>query len=758
MLAMNSPATATAATQAHAEPIAFPAIERYFDVSLFLLVVTGLVAVISTGKMDPVSTALPLIALLWKGIRVFRRQGPELSQRTATSLVLAYLLFFPLDLWFLSRSLASDAPNPTLYAGLLAAIHLLIFATLVRLLSARSHRDQLFLAMLAVTCMLASAILTVDTAFLVSLGIFMLISVSTFIALEIRRSATGAITPPLDPESPSANRLHRAVALTSVLVAVSALVIGGAIFFLIPRFTTGYLSALSLRPSLMTGFTDNVTLDQIGEIKKNSAVVMRVHIDGEAVRAINIHWRGIALTTFDGHRWFKPPSEHIALIPTSAGDYYLGNALLAPGEYSTMSYSVLMEPVATDAIFVAPRIVELHGFFTPGVDRAGSPQRSQFLMMDGTGSLTNPSRNEIRMRYEGVSHVPTVPLAKLRAAPTDYPDEIRNFYLQLPKQLDPRVQRLADEVTARSNNPYDKAANIERFLRNGYAYTLDVNMPPNVDPLPYFLLQKRAGHCEYFASAMAVMLRAEGIPSRFVTGFLPGEYNDVGGDYIIRASDAHAWVEAFFPRYGWITFDPTPPGTAPPGGMFARMALYWDWFQYNWNEWVVSYDFGHQMTLAQNVQRGSQAWAAQLKTYYQEKRRQVLAYLLALDRRAEKSRYSLPVILVLLLVVLGAMRGRAIGGYVHARWSLRAHRKGTLPPELAALQYREMLKMLERRGWRKLPAQTPLEFAAVIPDSLLNLRVAQLTELYQSARFGAHPAQASEMSSLLTGMKAMLRK
>jgi hypothetical protein len=327
----------------------------------------------------------------------------------------------------------------------------------------------------------------------------------------------------------------------------------------------------------------------------------------------------------------------------------------------------------------------------------------------------------------------------------------------LPK-LDPRVRRLAEEVTVRADNPYDKAASIERFLRTGYAYTLDVNIPPGVDPLPYFLLQKRAGHCEYFASAMAVMLRAEGIPSRFVTGFLPGEYNDVGGDYIIRASDAHAWVEAFFPRYGWITFDPTPPGNARQGGLLARIALYWDWFQYNWNEWVVSYDFGHQATLAQSVQRNSQAWFAQLKTYYQEKRRQVLAYLLVLDRRAEKSRYSLPVILALLLAVLVGLRGRAIGGYLRARWSLRAHRKGSLPPELAALQYREMLKLLERRGWRKSPAQTPLEFAAAIPDAQLNFPVAQLTELYQSARFGAHPAKASEMSSLLAAMKETLRR
>src|ERR1700677_1179879 len=120
----------------------------------------------------------------------------------ATGLVLAYFLFFPVDLWVVSRDLAQGAPNPALYAALLAAIHLMLFATLVRLFSARTNRDFAFLAGLAVTCMIASAILTVETTFLIALAIFLVLAVSTFVAREIRRGGDNAISPPFEPGSP----------------------------------------------------------------------------------------------------------------------------------------------------------------------------------------------------------------------------------------------------------------------------------------------------------------------------------------------------------------------------------------------------------------------------------------------------------------------------------------------------------------------------------------------------------------------------
>jgi transglutaminase-like putative cysteine protease len=726
------------------------AVQRYFEVSLFLFVSTGLLAVISTGKLDFVSVLVPSIALAYKGIRVWRGRGPEVTQRVATWLVLAYFLIFPADLWVFSRNLAVGAPNPTLYAALLASIHLLVFATLVRLFYA-------FLAVLAVTSMLASAILTVETSFVIALAIFLVLAVSTFVALEIRRSAAGAVSPPVEPGSRLALQLNRALALTSVFVAVSALAIGGVLFFLIPRFTTGYLAALNLQPSPLTGFSDDVSLGEIGRIKKNTSVVMRVRIEGDSGIAENVHWRGIVLTNFDGKRWFTPSGGQTVIAPDESGEYSLWPVTLTPGDYVTLRYTILMEPIATDAIFVAASPETLRGRFGSEGERAGYRPRNSFLFVDKTGSIFNPVHNYAKVRYEATSDLPKVASAKLRKAPAIYPDAIRETYLQLPA-LDPRIKKLADTITAKSHNEYDKAATIETYLKTKYSYTLDLTGAQTNDPLPQFLFVRRAGHCEYFAAAMTVMLRAEGIPARYVTGFLPGEYNDLGGDYIVRESDAHTWVEVFFPGYGWMTFDPTPAATdAKRGGFFERVALYWDWFQFAWSEWVVNYDFTHQTLLAQNLQRSSRDLGERAREYYLVKQQQAMRLLIAVDRRIEASPYFLPSILIILVGLLVYLRGRWVIAYAVARLSLRARRGGNLTSSLAALEYREMLRLLEKRGWKKAASQTALEFAAAIPSPELAAPVAQFTELYQSARFGDHPAPVREMSALLRAIRDKLR-
>ncbi len=730
------------------------AVQRYFEVSLYLLVSTGVVAVISTGKLDWISLVVPPVALAYKGIRIWRGQGPEISQRIATWLVLAYFLVFPADLWVFSRSLAEGAPNPTLYAALLAAIHLLLFAILVRLFSARTNRDYAFLTVLAVAAMLASAILTVETGFLVTLAVFLVLAVSTFVAMEIRRGASGAVSPPVEPGSPLARQLNRALGLTSVLVAVGALVLGGAIFFLIPRFTTGYLSALNLQPNALTGFSDDVSLGEIGRIKKNTSVVMRIRFDGDPARGADVHWRGIVLTNFDGKRWFTPVRDEEILTPDSTGDYLLIRRQLPRGQNAPLHYTVLMEPVATDAVFLVAEAEQLRGRFA--VD-TGYQSRRSYLLVDKTGSVFNPFRNFAKVRYDATSGIPGAAPAQLRRASSFYPEEIRTTNLQLPP-LDPRVKRLGDEITRNSKNEYDKAANVERYLKTRYGYTLDLTGPRTDDPLAYFLFVRRAGHCEYFAAAMTVILRAEGIPARYVTGFLPGEYNDLAGDYIVRESDAHAWVEVYFPGYGWVTFDPTPADPdAKRGGILGRIALYWDWFQFAWSEWVVNYDFVHQMTLAQNLHRSSRDWSDRVRAYSRIKEQQVVRFLLALDRRVEASPYLLPSILVFLIALLIYVRGGSMIRYVVARWSMRAGHTGDLSAPLAAFEYREMLRLLEKRGWKKVESQTPLEFAATIPEMDIAAPVVELTELYQSARFGARPARVEQISAVLRSIREMLR-
>jgi transglutaminase-like putative cysteine protease len=732
-----------------------PAVQRYFEVSLFLLVSTGILACVTTGKLDILSVVIPVVALAYKAVRIWQDRGPELSVRVATWLVLAYFLFFPLDLWVLSRTLSASAPNPALYSALLAAIHLMLFATLVRLYSARTNRDYAFLAMLAVTCMLASAILTVETSFLVALTIFLTLAVSTFVALEIRRGADNAVSPPLEPGSPLAYQLNRALGLTSVLVAVSALLIGAAIFLILPRSTAGYLGALNLQPTLMTGFSDNVVLGEIGEIKKSSAVVMRIHVAGDPDLAEDVHWRGIVLTDFDGRRWFTPTHEQIVLSPDPTGEYRIGSPTPPSGRSITFHYTVLMEPIATDAIFVAPHVESLRGRFANDSERVANSRRPGFLLLDQTGSLFNPFHNSAKVRYEATSILPLVPPSELQMASKDIPEPISSTYLQLPT-LDPRIKQLAEQITAGATTEYDKAARIELYLKSHYRYTLDLTGPRTADPLAYFLFTRRAGHCEYFAAAMTVMLRDLGVPARYVGGFLPGEYNDVGGDWIIRASDAHTWVEVYFPGSGWITFDPTPPGNEKRGGLFDRLSMYWDWFQFAWGEWVINYDFAHQINLAQNVQKTSRDWTENVRRYYHAKQTQALDLIVALDKRIEASPYFLPSVLCFLVALLFYLRGRAMLGYLMARWSLRARTRGNATASLATLEYREMLRLLEKRGWKKSPSQTAQEFAAAIPAPEVAAPVTQLTALYHSARFGDRPAPAQQMSALLRAIREMM--
>src|SRR6202140_697594 len=191
------------------------ALNRYFETSLFLMLLVSVLSLVSTGKLDLVTIVVAPAALLVKGYRWWHGHGPELNHGTATFLVVVYFLYFPVDLWWVSRMLSSDAQNPVLFSALLAAIHLLLYAMIVRLFSASTTRDYLFLALLAFSAILASAILTVDTAFLLFFLVFLALGVSTFIGLEMRRSADGAACPQIESGTFPARRLHTALGLTS---------------------------------------------------------------------------------------------------------------------------------------------------------------------------------------------------------------------------------------------------------------------------------------------------------------------------------------------------------------------------------------------------------------------------------------------------------------------------------------------------------------------------------------------------------------
>jgi hypothetical protein len=740
-------------------PAHLSALRRHFEISLYFLLLTGVLTLVSTGKLDLVSIFLFPMALLFKGYRWWRGMGAEISNRVATRLTIAYFVFFPVDLWVISRILARGAQNPGLYGALLATVHLMLFAIVVRLYSASTTRDYLFLTMMAFTSMLASAILTVDTMFLVFFLIFMALAVSTFVGLEMWRSAQGAVTPPIEEGTGAANRLHNSLGITSAGIALGSVAIGAVIFLLLPRFHGGYMSGFNLQPTLVSGFSNDVELGEIGQIKKSSMVVMRIRVDGGLDAARGVHWRGVALTEFDGKRWFNLPHEPTTLTPSANGWFRLNSEKIDPHAAGLpIHYTVLLEPISSTALFFANEAESVRGRFNSENDSSSFGQRRAFLLEDAMGGVFNPYNNFSRMQYEARSVVPTPPPAAVRTAGTEYPASVLETYLQLPA-LDPRITELARQIGARGVTPYDKARAIEGYLRAHYGYTLDLTGPPPADPLAYFLFEKKAGHCEYFAAAMTVMMRSLGIPARYVNGFQTGEYNDVGGDFVVRASDAHSWVEVYFPTYGWLTFDPTPPGDEKPLSMFARLAHYLDWFELQWSEWIINYDFVHQFTLAQNLTRVSRDWGERVRTAFASARRRATDYVELLQARALRTPAAVPGtigIIALLAASILFLQPR-VRQRMMALWHLRMAPGGEMTPHLATIQYNEMLRLLAGRGIRKKASQTPIEFAASLPDRNLAAPVRELTTIYQASRFGGQAADARRASSILSQIQSIPR-
>jgi len=732
--------------------------ESFLRGALFFLVLTAVLTLVSTGKLDPFTTILVPLAVLYKGYRWWRGHGPELQQSTATRLLLAFLVVFPLDAIFLSRTLVAGSTNVELYATLLAAVHFLLIVTVVRLYSAATDRDAIFLAMLSFASVLASAVLTVDTNFFFLFVAYFLFGVATFLGLEIRRSALGAVYPPLHADAARQRRFYRAISLAAFTVAIGAIFFGSLLFFFFPRVSAGYFARTGFQPSLMSGFTDNVELGQIGEIKKDSTVVMRVKT-GHAVNYPLLRWRGIALTTFDGRRWFTKrrwPELHAA----GEGGWVTFDE---PQELETpvvgeLRYTVLLQPMDSDAIFAPVQVVQLRGNFSNKPDSFTGIARFGSLGLDDTGSISNPARNYSQIQYEGVSLLPAPRPAKARLAGTDYSPAIRATYLQLPDRLDPRIPKLAQQVTAAAKDPFDKAIAMESYLRRNYGYTLSLAGKPGADPLAQFLFVTKEGHCEYFASAMAVMLRTLGIPSRAVNGFLPGEYNDVAGDYIVRASDAHSWVEVYFPGSGWLTFDPTPSSDNDSYGLFSRLNLYLDWMQLNWNEWVVNYDWAHQSLMARNMRQNSADYSTAMRDWFRRMQDRGMSGLKSWQSAHPKFGVVFPALLVLLLVVLRLDWIRSFARWARLSLQMRQPARQRDNPQLASRLYAEMLRALAKRGFARKETQTPSEFAATLaPQPSLASAVGEFTALYAQARFGGATCDAFRLRGLLEEIRAAAR-
>jgi hypothetical protein len=688
-----------------------PEIHRYFEIALYLLVLTGFVTLASTGGLDVLTVLLAGAALLVRGYLLTRGSTWLVAESWTGSLTLGYIAFYLADYFLISGEF------------LHATVHLVLFVMVVRLFSARQDRDFYFLSVIAFLMVLSAALLTVDSVFLLAFAAFMLTAVVAFILMEMRHISTKAkVHSPDWGGRPTQRKMARSLVVASPLLVLCILLGAAGIFFLLPRISAGYLSAYAPRGEITSGFSDTVRLGRIGEIQQSSAVVMHIQIDGDAQGSFDLKWRGVTLGNFDGRTWSNNREQHP--VPQS-GD---GHFMLLPGYPNPMHgaqrpihYRVLMEPVGMNVFFLAATPQSLEGNY------------SRVAMDDGEGVFDLDPEHPVS-RYEAASDIARPGAEELRRAATVSPPGELSSYLRLPRVVDGRIPQLAQQATASADNNYDKALALENYLRTHFGYTLQLSRFAPRDPLANFLFERKQGHCEYFASAMAVMLRTLGIASRVVNGFRTGEFNDLTSQYVVRASNAHSWVEAYFPDHGWIAFDPTPGASIPPRTGWSRVMLYVDAMASFWREWIVNYDAGHQQTLAGDARSGSRRLVWGLRHWW----RVHYEALLVAARRGKSTLAGSPLrwciggalsAIMFLLLVNARRLGEAIE---ERRLAARPERS---PRQAATLWYGRMTENVARRGWRKSPAQTPGEFVARIDDAVVRERVAEFTRRYESARF-----------------------
>lgn len=288
------------------------------------------------------------------------------------------------------------------------------------------------------------------------------------------------------------------------------------------------------------------SLELSGAIRLGDQMVMRV----EAPFGRRYYWRSRVFDTYQDGNW---TSQAIKRVPYVDARFVVGQSpdTLAGREPVQQTYTILMN--ASRLVYTAPQPASIE-----------LPVRVDARFLDAAETqmnlyVTRPLRIlERGESYTATSTMSTATATELRASGTDYPQWVLQTQLYVPPTVTGRTLALGQQIVEEAGavTAYDRAKAIERWLRENISYNESIPQPPaGQDPIDWVLFDLREGYCNYYASAMIMMLRAQGIPARMGAGFAQGEWD--GSGYLVRERDAHTWVEVYFPGYGWVEFEPT---------------------------------------------------------------------------------------------------------------------------------------------------------------------------------------------------------
>jgi transglutaminase-like putative cysteine protease len=731
----------------------------------YLLAASAVTTLCSSGAVPlPTLALLVLVAVCSWFVEPGTRMG-QLLERASLVLSVVALAFFGLSLYQVIQSF----PEP----DLTPVLNLVLFLLGYKLFLRRNNRDYLQIYILSFVLVLAGAWLAQSVAFVVAFVVYVILATWTLTLFHLRREIEDNYLVKHLPESGSekvtaARVLNsrrvvgRSFFLSTGLVAVAVFVGAALVFTLIPRVGLGFLSG-GFRPRMnIVGFSDEVMLGHHGVISgDNQTVVLWVKVpriaamdDHDRQRTIpQLYWRGTVYDTYLAGQWLRshrketetlldelpaldggklwwlrsqegPPNQSHAR-PQTALAQYDEQEIQVVGLAHPVAFA-LDEPIA----FRVPPPAE-GSFIGVGVYPRYSGEVALRLMRLLTRAQT-PLKDFAGASYIAYSRNPMfgrAPVGRGRTLAELTAEGQLQSYLDVPPSLTARVKELALSITAGKPTPMAKAVAVVEWLRKTHGYTTDLKRDTSIaDPLEDFLFKQTAGHCEYFASAAAILLRLAGVPTRYVNGFLGGEWNEIGKFLVIRDGRAHSWIEIYLGSAGWMRLDATP--SAGPSSRIGKLRQLFDSVEFYWSRWVIDYDASRQIELARRLGGGVGSGHAGFS---------------AIDwKRVGRWGLGSSLAAVMAFIIVRRLRKR------HGRaGSARAARGPRGTPPIFRL-YERALGRLAKRGWQRLPAETPREFANRLAAAQIAgaPAMARLTEHYGAARYGERDIPDSVVAGL----------
>ena len=681
------------------------AVERFFQIALLGLLCAAFGALVSTGRLDAQTIVVIGVGLGLRAVTLTGRIKIDPGPRTISLMAAAAIVIWVADRIFFSRDFS------------LATVHSAALLATVRIVIARSNRTFAFSGILAFGAIVAAAVLAEGAGYFFWLALFLLLAVAVLASGEVRRGFQRNDFIVVAGQA----QVTRPLAWVAILATGGLLVIALGLFLAVPR-TARAAAGFFPHGARLSGFSTSIDLGRFGAIGKDNRPVMHIRSYSGPLPA-GLLWRGTALTDFDGKRWTQMAVPVMEVTPRRTvvvADRLQRSRL----DGNRMLYRVDVDTSDSGILFIAG-VPEFINIDTPRLRR---------LWEDTYRALPVEGQP---LRYE---------ISAWAGAPLPYTmrDDERRRDLRLPP-IDPRVWHLAMQW-AGMGTPAEKVSRIGQHLKNEYKYSLETTDHPPGDPVADFLFDTKRGYCEYFASAMAVMVRSVGIPARVATGFGSGYWNPLSGLYVVRGAEAHAWVEAWIDGVGWRTWDPTPPAASEPGNaLLSKPGMWLDAADSMWQQWVVTYDLGRQAELVVRFANRVRMWSNPDTG-------------LAVALRGFTRNWSFPQLAGWVLALTGF--ALLVPFAVMPAWHwwrrqrlIRRNRKDGRTRQDATELYIALLDRLAAQGFTRPDSATPMEFAQHLPERHADT-VMRFTQVYNAVRFGGDTAATAELAGMLAAFDA----